>query len=630
MHSATFFFADSDADRVGSRPWRSGLAELASWLIALGVLASSQHHAWCAESAARPNVLLIITDDQGYGDFSLHGNPTLKTPHIDALGRQSVRLERFFVNSFCSPTRAALLTGRYPLRTGVWGVTHSKETMRTEEVTLAEMLAAAGYRTGCFGKWHNGEQWPYTPPAQGFGEFFGFHNGHWNHYFDTPLLRGATFEPTKGYITDVLTDEAIRFIQNNREQSFFCYVAYNAPHSPFQAPDKAFEHYKSLGLDDTLAAFYAMCAVVDENVGRLLAELDRLKLAENTIVVFLTDNGGTAGVKHFNAGMRGGKTSVHEGGTRVPLFIRWPAGLKEPRVVKEIAAHIDVTPTLLDLCGVTKPAEVEFDGRILRPLLTGRTSEWPGRTLFTHNPINETNRYPGAVRTQFYRLVRELRGGGAQGGSKAKADRLPTGWQLYDMQADPGQTKDLAAELPEVVADLSKQYEAWFDDVSAAGLARLAIQIGHPEENPVTLHAPQAYFDGSLKFYAGPGYAHDWLTGWTDASSKAWFDIEVARAGPYEVALRYTCPAADAGSKLKIAIGGSSREVTVAAAAPHNLRLPHRDEAGQARYVNREWGELPIGRFELAPGRTKLTVQAVNKPGTSVMDLKGVVVRRVE
>jgi arylsulfatase A len=571
-------------------------------------------------------VLVIITDDQGYGDFSLHGNPTLKTPHIDALGRQSVRFERFFVNSFCAPTRAALLTGRYPLRTGVWGVTHGKETMRTEEVTLAEMLAAAGYRTGCFGKWHNGEQWPYTPPAQGFGEFLGFHNGHWNHYFDTPLLRGATFEPTKGYITDVLTNEALKFLARGGEQPFFCYVAYNAPHSPFQAPDKEFEQYKSLGLDDTLAAFYAMCAVVDDNVGRLLAELDRLKLADDTIVVFLTDNGGTAGVRHFNAGMRGGKTSVHEGGTRVPLFIRWPAGLKEPRVVPQIAAHIDIAPTLLDLCAVMPPAGVKFDGRSLRPLLAGNEKEWPERKLFTHNPISETNRYPGAVRTERYRLVRELRGG-AQGGSKAKADRPPTGWQLYDMRADPGETKDLAAELPDVVADLSMQYEAWFDDISAAGLARLPIQIGHAEENPVTLHAPQAYFEG-LKFYAGPGYAHDWLTGWTDAASKAWFEIDVVRAGEYEVALRYTCPAADAGSKLKVTVGDQSHEVTVTAAQPLDLRLPHRDEAGHARYVNRQWAGLPVGKFALAKGRSRLTIEALDKPGAAVLDLKGVVVRR--
>jgi arylsulfatase A-like enzyme len=574
--------------------------------------------------AGRPNVVMIVTDDQGYGDFSLHGNPTLKTPSIDALGRQSVRFDRFFVNSFCSPTRAALLTGRYSLRCCVWGVTHNKETMRSEEVTLAEMLRAAGYQTGCFGKWHNGEQFPYTPPGQGFTEFFGFHNGHWNNYFDTSLLRGAKFEPTKGYITDVLTDEAIAFIQKHCERPFFCYLAYNAPHSPFQTPDKQFDEYKALGLDDTLAAFYAMCAVVDDNTGRVLAELDRLKLADNTIVVFMTDNGGTAGVKHFNAGMRGGKTSVHEGGTRVPLFVRWPAGLTEERIVPQIAAHIDVTPTLLDLCGVPPPEGVKLDGRSLRPLLTGSGDKWPERTLFTHNPINETNRYPGAVRTQQYRLVREL-SSGAQGGSKAKGDRQATEWQLYDMLADPGETKDLAAQKPENVADLARQYESWFDDVSSAGLRRYPIQIGHPEENPVTLHAPQAYFDGSLKFYAGPGYAHDWLTGWSDGSSKVWFDLDIVRQGTYEVTLRFTCPVADAGSRVKVSIGETAHEVAVPTFEPRNLPLPHRDDEGHARYVNRNWGELPVGKFMLGNGPTRLTIQPLAKSGATVMDLKEVV-----
>jgi arylsulfatase A-like enzyme len=594
-------------------------------LLALVVLAAA-----CGVQAfaAPPNVLLVITDDQGYGDFSLHGNPTLKTPHIDSLGQQSVRFERFFVNSFCSPTRAALLTGRYPLRCGVFGVTHNKETMRSEEVTLAEMFRAAGYCTGCFGKWHNGEQFPYTPTGQGFDEFFGFHNGHWNNYFDTPLLHEAEFEPTKGYITDVLTDEAIHFVRDSRERPFFCYVAFNAPHSPFQAPDKPFAHYKSLGLDDTLAAFYAMCAVVDDNVGRLLAELDRLSLAENTIVVFLTDNGGTAGVKHFNAGMRGGKTSLHEGGSRVPLFIRWPSRLKSPRVVQPIAAHIDLAPTLLDLCGLAPPDGVKFDGRSLEPLM-GESEEikWPARTLFTHNPINETNRYPGAVRTEQYRLVRELRGG-AQGGSKAKADRQPSAWQLYNMQADPGQAKDIAADRPEIVADLSRQYEAWFDDVSSRGLARLPIQVGHAEENPVTLHAPQAYFDGSLKFFAGPGYAHDWLTGWNDPASKVWFDLDVVEAGKYDVSLRFTCPAADAGSRVRVTIGEVDREVTIPTFEPENLRLPHRDEAGHAKYVNRNWGSLPVGKFSLSKGNTKLTIEPLSKPGAAVIDLKEVVLER--
>ncbi|MDP1586394.1 MAG: sulfatase-like hydrolase/transferase, partial [Prosthecobacter sp.] len=311
------------------RPFTVLLGLLSSFVIAslrsplrgsirFAMLAVSLCSALHSSFSAPPNVLLIITDDQGYGDFSIHGNPHLQTPHIDKLGNDGVRFDRFYVNSFCAPTRAALLTGRYPVRTGCHGVTHNREAMRPSEITMGEALKSGGYRTGYFGKWHNGEQFPFTPPGQGFEEFFGFNNGHWNNYFDATLLRGTKPEPTQGYITDVLTDEAMQFITARQKEPFFCFLSFNAPHSPYQVPDKYFDKFKAKGFEANVAAFYGMCENIDDNVGRLLAHLDTLKLAENTIVLFLTDNGGTAGVKTYNAGMRGGKTSVHEGGSRVP------------------------------------------------------------------------------------------------------------------------------------------------------------------------------------------------------------------------------------------------------------------------------------------------------------------------
>lgn len=581
--------------------------------------------AW-AFAAAPPNVLVILTDDQGFGDFSLHGNPHLSTPHIDRLGRQSVRFDRFFVNTFCAPTRAALLTGRYPLRGGVFGVTHNKEVLRTDEVTLAEALRDAGYRTACIGKWHNGEQFPFTPPGQGFDEFFGFHNGHINNYFDTELLRGSKPEPTRGFITDVLTDEAIRFVSGQRERPFFCWLAYNAPHTPSQAPNRDFDKFKAKGFDDTTSAFYGMCENLDDNVGRLLAKLDELRLTDNTIVVFLTDNGGTGGVKHFNAGMRGGKTSVHEGGSRVPCFIRCPQ-LREPRVVEQIAAHIDLMPTLLDVCGVAPPKDVKFDGRSLRPLLEGQASEWPERTLFTHNPINETNRYPGAVRTQRWRLVREIKG--PMGGSRAKGDDAgASAWQLYDMPADPAEEHDLAKQHPDVVAQLSREYEAWFNDVSSHGAKRLPIPVGHPEENPVELHAPQAYFDGSLKFFGGPGFAHDWLTNWTDAKSRVWFEIDIAQAGDYEISLRFACQKPEAGSRVRVSVGEAKAETKVIEAEAPVIPLPHRSSDKDKYYVNRRWGVLPVGTLKLPSGTNKLSVEVVESSSSQTLELKGVILKR--
>jgi arylsulfatase A-like enzyme len=577
----------------------------------------------------RPNILLVITDDQGYGDLGLHGNPHVRTPHIDGLGRRSIRMDRFYVNAFCAPTRASLLTGRYSLRSGVWGVTHNKEAMRPEEVTLAELLRGAGYATACIGKWHNGEQFPYTPTGQGFEHFFGFHNGHWNNYFDSELLRGARFEKTKGFITDVLTDEAAAFIRKHRERPFLCYLAYNAPHSPFQVPDRYFDKHKAKGLDDRVAAYYGMIENIDDNVGRLLALLDELQLAEDTIVIFMTDNGSTVGAALYNAGMRGNKGSVHEGGCRVPFFLRWPARFHEPRVYSEIAAHIDVLPTLLDLCGVHPPPAREgrvrghgppLDGISLRPLWEGKA--WPERMLFTHHPTSASNRYPGAVRTPQYRLVREAKG------AKAKANEAaPTAWQLYDMHKDPGETQDLAHRLPEEVARLSKLYEAWFDDVSRAGRRRFPLPVGHPQENPVTLHAPQAYYDGSLKFFAGPGFAHDWLTGWTDVKSRIWFEIDVARAGDYDAALQYLCPPDQAGSRIRLSSGAASVEGKVAPAPITTIPLPHRD-GGKATYINRAWASLPLGRLRLQQGVQRLTVEALDLAAGEVMDFKGLVLQR--
>jgi arylsulfatase A len=487
---------------------------------------------------------------------------------------------------------------------------------------MAEALRAGGYRSACIGKWHNGEQHPFTPMGQGFDEAFGFNNGHWNNYFDPVLLRGSKPEQTKGYITDVLTDEAMKFITANQAKPFFCYLAYNAPHSPYQVPDRYFDKFKAKGFGDDVAAFYGMCENLDDNVGRLLAHLESLKLAEDTIVLFLTDNGGTAGVETYNAGMRGGKTSVHEGGTRVPLFVRWPAAKWQPHVVKPIVSHIDLFPTVLDLCGVKPPAGPKVDGITLRPLLEkADSSVWPERTLFTHNPISETNKFPGAVRTQRYRLVREIKG--PAGGSKAKAnDASATPWQLYEMESDPGETNDIAADQPEIVKQLSDRYDAWFADISRDGLQRFPLPIGHAAHNPIELHAPQAYLDKPLKFANGPGFANDWLTGWTDAKAKVWFDIDVVTAGDYEIELALACPPADAGSRLRIAVGSESIVALVPAATAPEIPLPHRDEAGKSRYRNREWTLLKAGTLKLPKGSAQLTLEALTMPGTQVMELK--------
>lgn len=576
------------------------------------------------EPPQKPNILIIITDDQGYGDLSIHGNPHVQTPNLDLLGQESVRFDRFFVSTVCAPSRASIMTGRYSLRTGTHGVTQNRETFRAEELTLAEAFKSGGYSTGCIGKWHNGTQYPYNPQGQGFDEFFGFTGGHINDYFDPVLLRGTRPEATSGYVTDILTSEAIDFIKKHRGDPFFCYLSYNAPHGPWQVPDAYYDKFRAKGFDEIVSSIWGMVENVDENVGKLLKVLEEEGLDNNTLVLFLTDNGGVRTTSIYNAGMKGSKTSPHEGGSRVPLFMRWPAAGWKSHVVEQITAHIDLYPTLLDLCGIDPPAGPKVDGVSLRPLLEDSNAKWPERTLFTHNPIDETNRYPGAVRNQQYRLVRKIKGPMA-GSSARNNDASATPWELYDMQKDPGETRDLADSLPLIVEDLSGRYEIWLDEVSSAGVKRLPLPVGYDEHNPVTLFAPQAFYTDPLK-YEGSGASNDWLTGWTDEKGKILFEIEVVKPGKYMVEMAYTCPPIEAGSKLKLSSGNSSLEFTLPAAPV--VSIPLQDRA--PGYKMREWGTLSPGYLVLPSGTSALTLECVKMMSGQVMDFKHIRLTREE
>jgi arylsulfatase A-like enzyme len=556
-------------------------------------------------ASRRPNVLLIITDDQGYGDLALHGNEQISTPTLDQLGRESIRFDWFFVSPLCAPTRASLLTGRYSLRTGVSGVARGEETMRAEEVTIAEALGAAGYRTGLFGKWHNGEHYPYTPNGQGFQEAFGFNLGHWNNYFDTRLKHNGRVVKTKGFITDVLTDAALEFINANRDQPFFCYLSYNAPHSPFQVPDKYFDKYKAEGLDDYLASVYGMVENVDDNVARVLGRLDELKLRDNTIVIFMTDNGPN-GVR-FNGGMRGTKGNLHEGGSRVPFFLRWPARFKEARLIKQIAAHIDVYPTLLELCDAPIPKTSPPDGISLVPLLEGREGNWPDRMLFTQHRLNPNT---GAVRTERYRLVNDGRG-----------------WELFDMEKDPGQKKNIAAEQPEVARRLTAAYENWWrETLPQTRGSRAPIPVGHAEENSVELPVPQSQFTGGLRF-SGRHPNNAWLTNWTKIDATVEWELDVVKAGRYEVGLLYLCPKSSAGTRVQISVAGSATEATLRETNGQQIRSP--DRVPRTEVYEMDWATLESGVLTLPQGRSKLTLRALTKTGDMVMDLKSVVLNRI-
>jgi arylsulfatase A len=562
--------------------------------------------------ADRPNVLLVLADDMGWGDITSHGNGKLDTPVLDRLATSGARFERFFVSPLCAPTRSALLTGRYSLRTGVHGVTRAHETMRADETTIAELFHDSGYATGCFGKWHNGRHMPNHPNGQGFDEFFGFCGGHWNNYFNTTLERNGEPVGTEGYITDVLTDASIDFIQQHKGEAFFCYVPFNAPHFPPQVPDAFFDKYKQRGLSDELATLYGMVENIDLNVGRLLRTLDELGLAENTIVLFLTDNGPNS--SRFNGGMKGRKGSAHEGGVRVPLFVRWPGKIAAGNTIEQIAAHVDLLPTLCELCGVPVPSSLTLDGRSLAPLLTDDAPEWPERRLFT---FKDTKPVPdgreGAVRTEQYRAVRE----------KGR-------WELYDMHADPGETHDLASEQPKIVRELSAAFDARWKDVAANGFDEVPVQIGLPQRPAVSLPGNEAALHPAIgkgiSYNGRAGWANDWIDKWTDEAAFATWPIDVVTPGEYEVLIDYCCPPANVGCVLRVEVG--TAVVTGAIEEAHDPKpLPSPDRFPRTEVYEKVWRPLWLGRLRLDRGPMNVALRAEKIVGGKMPQIKAVQIR---
>ncbi|HYT93016.1 MAG TPA: arylsulfatase [Gemmataceae bacterium] len=543
---------------------RSLLAALILSLCCAGPTLASQ-----SGKAKRPNVILIITDDQGHGDLGIHGNPKIRTPNLDKLARQGTRFTYFYVSPVCSPTRASLMTGRYNYRTGVVDTFLGRSLMHPDEVTLAQMLAAAGYRTGIFGKWHLGDNYPLRAMDRGFQESLVLKGGGIGQpsdppggdtYFDPVLYENGKAVKTKGYVSDVLTDAAIRFLERQPDGPFFVYLAFNAPHAPLQVPEASYQLYKKMNLahsefpqvgqplpgkalQDVTARVYGMVTNIDDNIGRLLARLDELKLAEDTIVIFLTDNGPQQ--VRYNSGLRGRKGTVHEGGVRVPFFVRWPGKVPAGGTIDRIAAHIDVAPTLLKMCGVNRPAKVSFDGKSLWPLLRGDKIDWPDRTLYVqwHRGDRPELYRACAARSQQYRLVQPA---GVTG------EKLPAEpkFQLYDISKDPYEEHDFAAKYPEIIARMRKGYEDWFKDVSATrGYEPPRIHLGALEENPTLL---------TRQDWRGP------RAGWKGNDLGHW-EVQVVREGTYNVTLLF--PASEKTRTARFVLGGVSlmREVPAAA-----------------------------------------------------------------
>ena len=472
-----------------------------SFAIALCLLFASAVSSFAKLEGKKPNIIFLLTDDQGYGDLSCHGNPVLKTPNLDKLHGESVRFTNWFNSPTCSPTRSALLTGRHEFRNGITHTILERERLTLKATTLTQVLKGVGYTTGIFGKWHLGDEDDYQPGRRGFDEVFihgagGIGQSYpgscgdapGNKYFDPAILHNGTFEKTKGYCTDVFFAQATKWIESKKGGApFYCYIATNAPHGPYIAKPEDRALYEGKGLGADTENFFGMIHNIDQNLGQLVARLDAWGIAKDTLIIAMNDNGGTAGVKVFNAGMHGSKGSPWLGGTRAFSFWRWP-GTLTPADCDALTAHIDFFKTISSLAGAKLTPELEAqsaEGRSLLPLLENPKAPWDDRHLFSH-----TGRWPkgsdpdnaklnnAAIRNAQYTLVSEAVGARAAGKGKGKAKAnvkadgsttptRPAGpkWQLFDILSDPGQTKDISADKPDVVTNLRAEYDKWWNSL---------------------------------------------------------------------------------------------------------------------------------------------------------------------
>ena len=499
----------------------------------------------------QPNIVFVITDDQGYGDLSCHGNPVLQTPNIDAFHDQSIRFTDYHVGPTCAPTRAGLMTGHYHNSTGVWHTIGGRSLLREDEYSLASALRDAGYATGIFGKWHLGDSYPYRPHDRGFDESV-VHGGggigntpdYWNNdYFDDTYFDRGEPRPFTGYCTDVFFGLAKDFIRRNAQQDkpFFCFLPTNAPHGPWQVPPAYAEPYQEIYPEGIRSRFYGMIANIDENFGKLQDFLQELGIAENTILIFMTDNGTWGGctiddsghvTEGFNAGMRGIKSWEYEGGHRTPFFIRWPGGgISGGKDISTLCANVDVMPTLLDLCGVAIPDGL--DGRSLVPLLNASSpqteQEFSQRILVT-----DSQRLPIPVKWRKSCVMQDKL-------------RLINGKELYDISRDPSETCDLARWMPEKVEELRSAYNDWWEKVSVKFDEEIPLHVGNPGEETVKLNAHDLRGDSDD-------------VAWNQGQVRqgrvidSYWEIQVDREGEYEVELRRW--PREAGLKLREGIPG--------------------------------------------------------------------------
>ena len=517
----------------------------------------------CEKNRTPPNVILIITDDQGYGDLNFNGNPNIITPALDNFAAESVRFNNFYVSPVCAPTRSSLMTGRYSLRTGVRDTYNGGAIMASSEVTLAEMLKQANFTTGIFGKWHLGDNYPSRPSDQGFdeslihlaggmgqvGDFTNYFKNDTS-YFDPILWHNNEQKPYQGYCSDIFTENAIEFIEKNKNNPFFCYLSFNAPHNPLQVPDEYYQIYKNIdpteGIDPNLIPnekineqtkentrkVYAMVTNIDDNLKKLFSKVEELGIKENTIVIFMTDNGPQHA--RYVAGMKGRKTSVYNGGIRVPFYFRYPNEFSGDKEVDQMTAHIDLLPTLSKLCGTRIPEDRKIDGRNFIPSIEGKIQ--PERSFFSY----WTRKYPElfnniALQRGQFKLV-----------GKTDYDSEIENFQLYDTNKDPFEKNNLMAQKKSIGLSLKEEmHQTFLELVNSENLKNPPrIILGSDFENPVYLNRNDAGGQRAV---------------WNQEQAYSFWKVDINKEGLYDLKFKFLKPL-PANGNMYLEIGQSIQQ----------------------------------------------------------------------
>ncbi len=552
----------------------------------------------------KPNIVLILTDDQGWGDVTINGNEIIRTPNIDRIAANGITLEQFIVSPVCSPTRAEILTGRYHVRGGVSGTSAGAERLDLDEETLADILKEHGYHNAAFGKWHNGMQYPYHPLGRGFEEFYGFCSGHWGNYFNPMLEHNGKIVEGEGYLPDDLTNHALSYMEKHADDPFFIFLPFNTPHSPMQVPDKYWEQYKNRELpahrymeneekDHTRAA-YATCENIDLNVGRILDKINALGLDNNTILIFMSDNGPNGW--RWNGGMKGKKGSTDEGGVRSPFFIQWKGKLQSGKKINELAGAIDLLPTLTDLAGINHPPKKSLDGMSLKNL------------LLHHEPLP-------------HRYIASYWNGNIS--IRSQRFRLDASNRLFDIKNDPGQYHNLNHENEAAYDSLLNFRKKWEEEV----LTELPIEdtrpypVGHPDFHIWQLPARDGIPHGNIQ--RSNQYPNcTFFTNWKSEDDSITWDIDVWETGNYNAVVYYTCEPENTGVTISLSFG--QQTVSAPVLRPHNppLQGAEHDRVERKESYVKDFNPLEMGIINLTKGRGNLTLKAKNLQGSEVADIR--------